>query len=222
MERLSLRSAVAIEVFALATACRLAPAAAPAEEAFVASLRLRGGYDTNPVFSTGGGIGGSAFVAAETALAAGGAIGDVRVAVAAEGATTHYANPAMAAARTGKVLLRGTLGDEAFRVDITTTFSDADTYNLRSSDLTQTVKLQARHDNLKLFVTAEAGLTRLNQTNAIFPYFFPTPHQFWRATVIPGVSLVRDKTEVGLSMNLSARRYAEAFDIFGYARDNER
>ncbi|MGB3271720.1 MAG: outer membrane beta-barrel protein [Xanthobacteraceae bacterium] len=198
------------------------PVAALAQDAFVASLRLRGGTDSNPVFATGGGVGGSVFVGAETALAAGGAIGDLRVAVAAEGATMRYANPAMPTARTGKVLLRGTLGDEALRADITTTFSDADTYTLRSSDLTQAIKLQARHGDLKLFVTAEGGLTRLNQTNAIFPYFFPTPHQFWRATLIPGMSIVRGKTELGFSVNLSARRYAEEFDIFGYARNNER
>lgn len=222
MRRLFWQSALVSQVFALAVGCCLGPATALAEDAFVASLRLRGGYDSNPVFATGGGIGGSAFVSAETALAAGGEIDSLRVAVAAEGATTRYANPAMAAARTGKVLLRGSLGDDGFRVDATTTFSDADTYNLRSSDLAQSVKLQSRHGDLKLFVTAEGGLTRLNQTNAIFPNFFPTPHQFWRATVIPGMSIVRDKTEVGVSVNLSARRYAQKFDIFGYVRDNER
>ena len=42
-----------------------------AEDDFIASLRLRGGYDTNPQFSTGSGIGGSAFIGTDTALAAG-------------------------------------------------------------------------------------------------------------------------------------------------------
>jgi hypothetical protein len=225
MQRLPHHYFLALKVFAGLLACCAGAGigvASAEDDAFVASLRLRGGTDSNPVFATGQGIGGSAFIGAETALAAGGQFGDLRVAVAAEGATTHYANPDMASGRTGKVLLRGSLGDERFRIDATTTFSDTDTYNLRSSDLTQSLKLQSRDGDIKLFVTAEAGLSRLNQTNAIFPFFFPSPHQFWRATLITGMSIVRDKTEVGVSVNLSARRYAHEFDIFGYVRDNER
>jgi hypothetical protein len=53
-------------------AARAADAVAPTrQDDFAASFLLRGGYDTNPEFSSGNGIGGSAFVGAETALIAG-------------------------------------------------------------------------------------------------------------------------------------------------------
>jgi hypothetical protein len=64
-----------------------------AEDDFIASLRLRGGYDTNPQFSNGNGIGGSAFIGTDTALAAGAKEKDYSYGVAAEASTTQYANP---------------------------------------------------------------------------------------------------------------------------------
>jgi hypothetical protein len=54
-----------------------------AEDDFTASLRLRGGFDSNPLFSLGQ-AGGSAFVAADTALAAGMKADGYTLGVAAE------------------------------------------------------------------------------------------------------------------------------------------
>jgi hypothetical protein len=62
----------------------------------------------------------------------------------------------------------------------------------------------------------------LNQTNAIFQDFLPDPQQYLRGTLIPGVSLVSGKSELGASVNLSVRRYLQEFDVFGYRRNNER
>ncbi|MGB3044814.1 MAG: outer membrane beta-barrel protein [Xanthobacteraceae bacterium] len=189
---------------------------------FAASFLLRGGYDTNPEFSSGNGIGGSAFIGAETALIAGSKFDNATVGVAAEAGTVHYANPEATPTERGKVILRGSLGDDHLKLSSTTTIADIASYNLRSSDVSQALKLEAKIDQLKLFVTAEGGQSSLNQTNAIFQDFLPSPHRFMRGAIVPGVSFVHGKAEVGVSVNLSARRYHDEFDDFGYRRDNER
>ena len=94
-----------------------------AEDDVIASLRLRGGYDTNPQFSTGSGIGGSAFIGTDAALAAGTKEKDYSYGVAAEASTTQYANPLAVPALSGKVILRGTYGDEAANIASTTTIA---------------------------------------------------------------------------------------------------
>jgi hypothetical protein len=195
---------------------------ATAEHEFAASFRLRGGYDTNPEFSSGNGIGGSAFIASDTALVAGSKDGNTVLGVAAEANSIHYANPLATPTLGGKVILRGSLGDDDFKLSSTTTIADVSSYNLRSSDLTQSVKAEAKVNSLKLFVTAEGGRSSLNQTNAIFQDFLPSPHQYLRATLVPGASFVYGKAEIGVSANLSIRRYLDEFDDFGYHRDNER
>ena len=189
---------------------------------FAASFLLRGGYDTNPEFSSGNGIGGSAFIGAETALIAGSKFDNATIGVAAEAGTVHYANPHATPTERGKVILRGSLGDDHLKLSSTTTIADVSSYNLRSSDVSQALKLEAKIDQLKLFVTAEGGQSSLNQTNAIFQDFLPSPHRFVRGAIVPGVSVVHGKAEVGVSVNLSARRYHDEFDDFGYRRDNER
>ncbi|MBN9008296.1 MAG: outer membrane beta-barrel protein [Rhizobiales bacterium] len=209
------------QVFLFAGCIACIGSAAAADDDFTASFRLRGGFDSNPQFSAGPGN-GSAFIATDTALAAGTKADGYTLGVAAEASTTHYAQPELTPSLGGKVILRGSLGDDDLRLDSTTTISDTSTYNLRSSDLIESVKAEAKFDSVKLFVTAEGGRSSLNQTNAIFPNFLPDPQQYWRGTLIPGVSLVLGKAELGASVNLSVRRYVQEFDIFGYRRDNER
>ncbi len=195
---------------------------AAAEHAFAASFRLRGGYDSNPEFSSGNGIGGSAFIGTDTALVAGSKDGNTTLGVAAEANSVHYANPLATPTLGGKVVLRGSLGDDEFKVSSTTTIADVNSYNLRSSDLTQSVRAEARVASVKLFVTAEGARSSLNQTNAVFQDFLPRPQQYLRGTIVPGVSVVRDKAEIGVSVNVSTWRYVDEFDDFGYRRDNER
>ncbi|MBS0531514.1 MAG: outer membrane beta-barrel protein [Proteobacteria bacterium] len=210
------------KVFVLVGCFGLICSQASAEDDFTASFRLRGGFDSNPQFSTGQGAGGSAFIAADTALAAGTKADGYTLGVAAEANTTHYAQPLLTPSLGGKVILRGSIGDDDLRLDFTSTIADTSTYNLRSTDLIQSVKGEAKFDDVKLFVTAEGGRSSLNQTNAIFQDFLPQPQQYLRGTLIPGVSLVRGKAELGASVNLSVRHYVQEFDIFGYRRDNER
>ncbi len=195
---------------------------AMAEDEFVASLRLRGGYDTNPQFSNGSGIGGSAFIGADTALAAATKQEGYSLGIAAEAGTTQYANPLAIPTLSGKVILRGMLGDDEASLSSVTTIADTNSYNLRSSDLVQSIRGEVKFDGIKLFTTVEGARSSLNQTNAIFQDFLPNPQQYLRGTVIPGVSFTRDKFEIGASVNLSVRRYAREFDDFGYRRDNER
>lgn len=210
------------QVFAVTGCVFLLVGPAAAEDDFLASVRLRGGYDTNPLFGNGSGAGGSAFLSTDVALAAGSKTGDTSWGVAAEAGATQYANPLVAEALNGKVILRGSMGDDALRVSTTTTIADVNKYNLRSTDVIQAVKVETTQDKVKFFVTAEGGFSSLNQTNAIYQDFLPTPLQYWRATAIPGVSVTAGKAELGVSVNLSARRYTEEFDLFGYRRDNER
>jgi hypothetical protein len=195
---------------------------AMAEDEFAASLRLRGGYDTNPQFSNGNGIGGSAFIGTDTALAAATKEQNFSLGVAAEAGTTQYVNPLALPTLTGKVVLRGMLGDDQANLSGVTTIADVNSYNLRSSDLVQSIGGEIKLGDVKLFTTVEGARSSLNQTNAIFQDFLPNPQQYLRGTVIPGFSVIRDKFEIGTSVNLSVRRYAQEFDDFGYRRDNER
>ena len=208
-------------IFWLAGCIGLIGSAAAADDDFTASFRLRGGFDSNPQFSAGH-VSGSAFIATDTALAAGTKADGYTLGVAAEANTTHYAQPLLTPSLGGKVILRGSLGDDDFKLDSTTTIADTSTYNLRSSDLIESVRAEAKVDSIKMFVTAEGGRSSLNQTNAIFPDFLPDPQQYLRGTLIPGVSLVQGNAEFGASVNLSVRRYLQEFDVFGYRRDNER
>lgn len=194
---------------------------ARAEDDFIATLRLRGGNDTNPQFSNGG-IGGSAFIGTDVALAAGTKGEGYSYGVAAEASTTQYANPLALPALSGKVILRGSYGDAAANISSTTTIADTNTYNLRSSDLIQSVKGEIVRDNIKIFATVEGARSTLNQTNAIFQDFLPNSHVYLRGTVIPGIAYARGGFEIGASVNLSVRRYQRELDDFGYRRDNER
>lgn len=196
--------------------------AAHAEDDFLASLRLRGGYDTNPQFSTGSGIGGSAFIGTDVAIAAGTKEKDYSYGVAAEAGTTQYANPLAVPALTGKVVLRGAYGGDEANISAVTTIADTNTYNLRSSDLVQSLKGEVKFGAIKVFTSVEGARSTLNQTNAIFQDFLPTPHVYLRGTLIPGIAYARDKFEFGASVNLSIRRYQKELDDFGYRRDNER
>lgn len=212
---LSLRCSIFIFTVAL-----VHPAAAADE--FAASLRLRGGYDTNPQFSNGSGIGGSAFIGTDTALAAATKEDGYSLGIAAEAGTTQYANPLAAPTLSGKVIVRGMLGNDEANLSSVTTIADTNSYNLRSSDLVQSIRGEAKFGGIKLFTTVEGARSSLNQTNAIFQDFLPNPQQYLRGTVIPGISITEDKFEIGASVNLSARRYVREFDDFGYRRNNER
>ncbi|MDH8217261.1 hypothetical protein QIG26_27940, partial [Klebsiella pneumoniae] len=72
--------------------------------------------------------------------------------------------------------------------------------------------------SIKIFTTVEGARSGLNQTNAIFQDFLPSPQVYLRGTLIPGIAYVADKFEIGASVNLSVRRYEKDLDDFGYRR----
>ncbi|MBY0381973.1 MAG: outer membrane beta-barrel protein [Xanthobacteraceae bacterium] len=193
-----------------------------AEDDFVASLRLRGGYDSNPLFSNGSGAGGSAFIGTDAALAAARKADGYSLGVAAEASDTQYANSQVVPALSGKVVLRGMLGDDNASIASTTTIAEVNNYSVRSSDLAESIKGEVKIGGFKAFLTVEGARSSLNQTNAIFQDFLPNPQQYLRGTIIPGISYVTGELEIGSSVNLSVRRYVEELDVFGYRRDNER
>ncbi|WP_458761251.1 outer membrane beta-barrel protein [Afipia sp. TerB] len=195
---------------------------AMADDEFVASVRLRGGFDSNPQFLPGPNPGRTGFIGTDTALAAGTKRDGYSLGVAAEAGATQYTNPDLIPALSGKVVLRGLLGDDNASIASTTTIGDTSSYNLRSSDIMQSIKGEMKFASIKLFASVEGARSSLNQTNVIFQDFLPSPQQYLRGTLIPGISLVADKFEVGTSVNLSVRRYLEELDDFGYRRDNER
>lgn len=209
-----------LSVMLIAAVLRCGPAVA--EDQFAASLKLRGGYDTNPEFSTYSGVGGSAFIGTDTALAAARKEEGYSIGIAAEANTTNYANRLVTPALGAKVVLRGMVGNDDANLSSTSTIANVSTYNLRQSDLVQSFRAEAKLDSVKVFVTAEGAQSSLNQTNVIFQDFLPAPHQWLRGTIIPGIAYVRDKFEIGTSVNLSARRYNPELDDFGFRRDNER
>ncbi|QUS40797.1 hypothetical protein RPMA_19620 [Tardiphaga alba] len=215
-----------IIVFVAVIGSYLLGAPARAEDELFASMRLRGGYDSNPLFSTGGGRGtgdiGSAFIGTEVGLIAAGKQDDITWNATAEANGTRYIAPGIDPALVAKLGLRGIMGDDSLRVISTTSFVDINTYNTHSTDLVQSVKVETIQDKIKWFVTGEVGVSRLNQTNVILQDFLPIPLQFMRGAIIPGVSVITSKGEVGVSVNLSMRRYAEELDLFGFRRDNER
>ncbi len=102
-----------------------------ADDEFAASLKLRGGYDTNPEFSTYSGVGGSAFIGTDTALAAARKEDNYSLGVAVEANTTNYANRLVTPALGGKVILRGTVGNDDLNLSSTSTIANVSTYNLR-------------------------------------------------------------------------------------------
>src|SRR3569623_3085573 len=156
-----------------------------AEEEVAASLRLRGGIDTNPQFSTGNGIGGSACIGTDAPMVAAHKDGDTRLGVAAEASQTQYANPQATPALSGKIIIRGMLGGDDLNISSVTTIADTSTYNLRSSDFIQSVKGEAKFGSFKLFATGKGARSSLNQTNAILQDYLPDAQLYMRGTLNP-------------------------------------
>lgn len=189
---------------------------------FAVSLRLRPGYDTNPTLRPGT-PSGSAFLTAEAAVAVGHSAGSLTLGVVAESTLTRYDGGAIEPLRRQKLAISAAGPAEGpLSVRSQATIADFSSYELRTSDIGQSVRAEASLTPARLFVTAELGHMTLNQTNAIFQDFLPEPHRILRGTIIPGASIGIGGLELGATVSLSARRYAREFDDFGYRRDNER
>jgi hypothetical protein len=194
---------------------------ARAEDVALASLRLRGGYDANPTLSAQGR--GTGLIGADLAFAVGTENDDVKAGIVGEASVTRYADPAVLPSRHEKLKLELANKEQGgLSLRSTTSLEQTERYDLRAFDARQSVRMQWVGGPVRPFVTAEFSYSRLNETNAIFPAFLPVDQVFVRGTLIPGIAVKAEKLEVGSSVNLSATRYTDEFDVFGYRRDNER
>jgi hypothetical protein len=191
------------------------------EYVWVGSVRLRGGFDSNPTLISP--AEGSVFSGIDAAIAGGATTEDYAIGVIGELGATTYADSSIT--RSQHALLELTLknSDPKFwSLKSTTTFADDRDYDERLSNATQSLRAQWVGGPIRPFLTLEGGYARLNETSAIYLDFLPEPHKTLRGTVIPGIALHLGGLELGSSVNLTAIRYAEEFDDFGFRRDNER
>ncbi len=197
------------------------PAVVRAEEAFVASLRLRGGYDSNPLLAPNGK--GSRFATVEGAFAAGRELDGLIVGAIGEGAYTHYRDETVTPVQNFKFHLRlQNKDDEKLSLVATTTFSQFENYDTKSANLVSRARAQWTGGAVRPFVSTELRLASLNESNILFGDFLPEPMRHLRGTITSGVAYVKDKFEAGASVALSRTRFEEEPDILGFRRNNDR
>lgn len=203
-------------VFALA-----ASEARADEDEVLGSLRLRGGYDSNPVFSPvpkGAALGGI-----DGAIVAGRTTDTFIAALSAEGSYTRYGEAVDTPVQRYKAAFDIANKDQSeYALKSTSSVASLTNYDTKSLDAIERVRLQHSSGMVQPFVTAEARYSELNESNILLGQFLPQPEVFLRGTIIPGVSVKKDGLEAGASINLSATRYRDEIDPFGFRRDNER
>lgn len=194
---------------------------ARAEDELLGSLRLRGGYDSNPVFSPvpqGTPLGGI-----DGAIVAGRSTDRFVAALSAEGSYTRFDKTTGAPVQRYKAGFDIANKDQGrYSLKSTSSVTSFANYDTRSLDAIERVRLQRTSGTVRPFVTAEARYFELNESNILLGKFLPQPEVFLRGTIIPGVSVKKGGLEAGASVNLSATRYRDELDPFGFRRDNER
>ncbi len=205
----------------LALALQAGPAEAETEDAALGSLRLRGGIDANPRLLPGGRASG--FAAMDGAFAIGRQAGDLKIGLIGEVERTEFT-------------VRGLAPSERYRLALEAESTAVPNWSLRSGtrvesersatlqalDATQSLRVQWTGGVVRPFLMAEAGYHTLNETNAILTDFLPEPQRFARAALTPGVTVQTRDGAFGASVRAQATRYADAVDLFGYRRANER
>jgi hypothetical protein len=192
-----------------------------AEDQFLGSLQLRGGYDSNPGLSpvgTGGALSGI-----DGVVVAGRSTDDYVAAFTGEGSYTRYGRAAAAPLQRYKAgfdIANKEQGGIALKAATSVVLFDS--YDTRSFKASQSVRAQWVRGTVRPFVTVQAGYASLNESNPVLGDFLPNPQAFLRGTIIPGVALKKGEIETGVSVNLSVTRYRDEFDLFGFRRDNER
>jgi len=193
-----------------------------ADETWAASLRLRGGYDGDPTLGAGGKR-PSAFAGLDAAVIAGRETTEQAAALTLESSSARYQDGSIAPLQEHKVRLDLANKDQGgISLKLTTAAEYQGSHETRAFDLYQSARVKAASGPVRPFLTGEVRAAALNETNPISGDFFPEPQRFLRGTLIPGVALHRDDFEIGVSVNLSATRYADELDFFGFRRDNER
>jgi hypothetical protein len=199
----------------------LLASAARAEDEFLGSLQLRGGYDTNPDLSFA--AHGTALAGINAVVVAGRSTESYVAAVTGEASYTRYRETVDAPLARYRAAFDIASKDESeFSLKSATSVTSFENYNTKSLDAIERVKLRKTSGVVQPFVTAELRYSQLNESSILLNEFLPRPEVFLRGTIIPGVAMKNDAWEVGASLNLSATRYEGELDYFGFRRDNER
>jgi hypothetical protein len=208
-------------LLALGLALVVADIPARAEEEVLGSIQLRSGYDSNPVFVPGSE--GTALGGVNAAIVAGRTTESYVAAMSGEAGYTRYGertDPPLERYRAAFDIANHDGGGYSLKsATSVTAFSNYDT---KSLDAVERVQLRKTDSAVQPFVTVEARYSELNESNLLLGDFLPRPEKFLRGTIIPGVAAKKDAVEIGASVNLSATRYEDRYDIFGFRRDNER
>lgn len=194
---------------------------ARAEDEFLGSIQLRGGYDSNPNFTAADS--GTALGGVNAAVVAGRTTETYIAALSAEASYTHYAETLDAPLQRYKAAF-DIANKEQSEVSLksTTSVVSFENYDTKALDAIEHVRVQKTSGMVQPFVTVEARYSELNESNLLLGDFLPKPEVFLRGTIIPGVAVKKDGLEIGTSVNLSVTRYADKLDYFGFRRDNER
>ncbi len=194
---------------------------ARAEDEILGSLQLRGGYDSNPDFSFA--ARGTALAGINAVVVAGRSTENYVAAVTGEASYTRYRETVDAPLARYRAAFDLANKDESeFSLKSTASVTSFENYNTKSLDAIERLKLRKTGGTVQPFVTAELRYSQLNESSILLNEFLPRPEVFLRGTIIPGVAMKKDEWEAGASLNLSATRYREELDYFGFRRDNER
>lgn len=192
------------------------------EEEFLASVRLRGGYDTNPTLNPGG-AGASAFAGIDAAFVSGKGNDRFIAGLVGEATVTQFRDEEIAPLQRYRLafnLANKQQDGVSIRTDTTAlAFQNHDT---QLYDFEHKLRLRKVDGAAQPFLRAELKAASLNEKNVIIGEFLPEPYRFLRGTIIPGLAWKRDRLEIGTSVSLSATRYENKLDFFGFRRDNER
>jgi hypothetical protein len=210
-----------VKVVTVAAALALSASSLRAEDEILGSLQLRGGYDSNPTFSPIGK--GTALGGINAVIVAGRTTDDFIAALSAEASYTRYAEAVDAPIGRYKASFDIANKDQSdYSLKSTASIASFRNYDTQSLDAIERVRVQKTDGAVQPFVAAEARYSELNESNVLLGEFLPQPQVYLRGTIIPGVSVKKDGLEVGASVNLSATRYRDDLDLFGFRRDNER
>ncbi len=199
----------------------LVPTSRADEAVGVGAVRLRGGIDANPTLLPRGRA--SPLAGFDGAFAIGREHEGLRTGLVGEVERTDYPAVRIDPSERYRLALEAeTTSFESWSLRSGSAMEAERSATLRALDVVQRLRVQWTGDAWRPFLAAEFGYHTLNETNAIFRDFLPDDQRFGRVTLTPGVTLALGRVEIGASVALSATRYAEAIDVFGYRRENER
>jgi len=192
-----------------------------AEDEMIASLRLRGGYDSNPVLLAA--PRGLAFAGMDAVAVLGRKADGLSAGLVAEASHTRYEDASVDPVQRYKLRAQFENPERnGLSVRSAASLGYFSNYETRAFEAEQSVRVQRAEGTLRPFVSAAVRYSALNETSAVLGEFLPDAQRFLRGTIIPGVAVKHENFEIGASVNLSATRYDERLDFFGYRRDNER